>query len=98
MQPSLQIRTFQHPLKKKTLTTLPSVPTPRQPLANSNLLSVSIDLPILDVSFYLKKIFFFSFLLPQLQHMEVPRLGGRSELQLPVYTTAAAMLDPSPTE
>ena len=27
--------------------------------------------------------------------MEVPRLGVQSELQLPVYTTAIAMLDPS---
>ena len=28
------------------------------------------------------------FLGPYLQHMEVPRLGVESELQLPVYTTA----------
>ena len=27
--------------------------------------------------------------------MEVPRLGVESELQLPVYTTATAALDPS---
>ena len=27
--------------------------------------------------------------------MEVPRLGGQSELQLPAYETAAAMQDPS---
>ena len=31
---------------------------------------------------------FFVFLEPQLQHMEVPRLGVKSELQLPAYTTA----------
>ena len=38
--------------------------------------------------------FFFSFLYPHLQHMEVPRLGGKSELQLPAYT-ATATWDPS---
>ena len=31
---------------------------------------------------------FFSFLGPHPWHMEVPRLGGKSELQLPAYTTA----------
>ena len=30
-----------------------------------------------------------------LWHMEVPRLGVESELQLPTYTTATAMQDPS---
>jgi len=34
--------------------------------------------------------FFFSFLGPQLWHMEVPRLGAELELQLPAYTTATA--------
>ena len=29
------------------------------------------------------------------QHMEVPRLGTESELQLPIYTTATATQDPS---
>ena len=29
------------------------------------------------------------------QHVEVPRLGVKSELQLPVYTTATAIPDPS---
>ena len=40
---------------------------------------------------------FLSFVLlgPHLQHMEVPRLGIKSELQLPAYTTATAMPDPS---
>ena len=32
---------------------------------------------------------------PYLLHMEVPRLGAASELQLLAYTTAAAMLNPS---
>ena len=40
---------------------------------------------------------FFFFLRPHLWHMEVPRLGAEPELQLqlPVYITATAMLDPS---
>ena len=32
--------------------------------------------------------FYFSFLGPHLWHMEVPRLGAESELQLLAYTTA----------
>ena len=39
--------------------------------------------------------FFVLFLGPQLQHMEVPRLGLKSELQLLTYTTATAMPDPN---
>ena len=39
--------------------------------------------------------FFFVFLGPNLQHMEVPRLGVKSELQLPVDTRATAKPDPS---
>ena len=35
----------------------------------------------------------FSFLGLYLCHMEVPRLGGKSELQLPAYTTATATRD-----
>ena len=38
-------------------------------------------------------LFFFSGL--NLWHMEVPRLGVKSELQLAAYTTATAMQDPS---
>ena len=34
---------------------------------------------------------FFCFLGPHLQHMEIPRLGVESELQLPAYTTATAV-------
>ena len=33
------------------------------------------------------------FLGPHLRHMEVPRLGVESELQLPAYTTATATWD-----
>ena len=32
---------------------------------------------------------------PYLRHMEVPRLGVALELQLPAYTTATAVPDPS---
>ena len=39
--------------------------------------------------------FFFFLLGPHLWHMEVPKLGVKSELQLPAYTTATAMPDPS---
>ena len=39
--------------------------------------------------------FFLIFLGLHLQHMEVPRLGVESELQLPACTTARAMPDPS---
>ena len=42
--------------------------------------------------------FFFHFLGLHLQHVEVPRRGVESELQLPAYTTATATRDPSPTE
>ena len=36
---------------------------------------------------------FIVFLGPHLQHMEDPRLGVESELQLPTYATATAMQD-----
>ena len=40
---------------------------------------------------------FFFFVGPHLWHMEVPRLGVKSELQLPTYTTVTTTLDPPPT-
>ena len=40
-------------------------------------------------------LFIFCFLGLHLQHTELPRLGVESELQLPAYTTAIAMWDPS---
>ena len=40
-------------------------------------------------------ILFFFFLGPHLRHIEVPRLGVESELQLLVYATATVMWDPS---
>ena len=36
-------------------------------------------------------LFLFCFIRPHLQHMEVPRLGVESQLQLSAYTTATAM-------
>ena len=42
-----------------------------------------------------KFLIFFFFLGLHPQHMEVPRLGVESELQLPAYTTDTAMQDPS---
>ena len=41
----------------------------------------------------MKQNFFFCFLGPYLWHMEVSRLGVKSELQLPAYATATAMQD-----
>ena len=40
-------------------------------------------------------LFFFFFLGPHPRHMEVPRLGVKSELSPPAYITAIAMPDPS---
>ena len=40
-------------------------------------------------------IFFFFFSGPHLQHMEVPRLGVKLEIQVAAYMTALAMWDPS---
>ena len=40
-------------------------------------------------------LFFFFFLGPHLWHMKVPRLGVKSELQLPAYAEATATQDPS---
>ena len=46
--------------------------------------------------FFLSSSFFLGgvFLGLHLRHMEVPRPGVESELQLPAYTTATAILDP----
>ena len=40
-------------------------------------------------------IYLFALLGPHPKHMEVPRLGVKSELQLPAYITATAMRDSS---
>ena len=49
-------------------------------------------LPVCLFSFFF---FFFAFFGPHLWHMEVPRGGVKSELQLPAHTTATATPDPS---
>ena len=53
--------------------------------------------PHIAVFFFVVFLFFcfLFFLGPQVLHMEVPRLGAESELQLPAYTTAIATWDPS---
>ena len=48
------------------------------------------DSILFTTEFYL---FFFFFLGPHPWHMEVARLGVKSELQLPVYATATEMPD-----
>ena len=52
---------------------------------------------LLFLGFFFFFFFFglFVFLEPHLQHMEVPRLGVKLELQLLAYTTATATWDPS---
>ena len=60
--------------------------------------SLENDLLNLQKSFQflaLAQIFFFFFLWPYLQYMEIPRLGVESELQLLAYATATATRDPS---
>ena len=47
------------------------------------------------VGFLFLGVFLLCFLGPHLWHMEVPRLGIESELQLPAHTMATAMWDPS---
>ena len=49
---------------------------------------------MVDGELYLFIFYFFVFLGPHHRHMEVPRLGVKSELQLPAYTTAAATAMP----
>ena len=57
-------------------------------------LVISSDVNHLEVAvwayffLFLFRLFLFLFLGPHAQHMEVPRIGVKSELQLPAYTTA----------
>ena len=48
-----------------------------------------------SLDFYLFHLFSFAFLGLHPAHMELPRLGVKSELHLPAYTTATATSDPS---
>ena len=50
--------------------------------------------PIADQHSSIFVLFSFVILGQQARHMDVPRLGVESELQLPAYTTVTAMLDP----
>ena len=62
---------------------------------------VCIYIYILTQSFLFSFFFFlfslFCFLGPHLQHMEVPRLGVKLELQLPAYATTTATATPDPS-
>ena len=58
--------------------------------------SVSLNCDAVSAKFFLFLfLFLFCFLGLCLQHMEVPRLGNKSELQLLAYTTARATWHPS---
>ena len=59
--------------------------------------SVCAPLHTLSISCFIVVycIVFFVFLGPHPQRMEVPRLGGQSELQQPAYTTTTAMRNPN---
>ena len=65
-------------------------PTPTLPVPSQ--MSTAESSVSFKASFFSSTFFFF--LGPRLQHMEVPRLGVKSE-QLPAYTTATATWDPS---
>jgi len=66
---------------------IPSCPLPVSPHSRSDQ-----DLISFPVFFFF---FFFCFLGPCPRHTEVPKLAVESELQMPAYTTATAMPDPS---
>ena len=48
-----------------------------------------------EINYVYFQLIFFSFLVPYLWQMEVPRLGVESELQLPATAIATATPDPS---
>ena len=56
---------------------------------------LSLPSTFLLIPFYFILFIFFCFLGPYPRHLEVPRLGVESELQLPASTTATEMRDPS---
>ena len=68
-----------------------------QHVAGEATFSSSLDALILErtASCLCGFVLFFVFLGPHPQHMDVPRLGVESELQLLAYTTATATPDPS---
>ena len=71
-----------------TISFLPTHTTPQPPPPSQKPLALTTIL-----TYSLLFILFFFFLGPHLQHIDVPRLGVESELQLPTYTTATATLD-----
>ena len=60
---------------------------------------ITVMIIIVATTFYvlIPCLFIFSFLGLHLRHMEVPRLGVKSELQLPAYATSTATRDLSRT-
>ena len=62
----------------------------------SSFVVIFLTIELASCSSFLITFFFFCFLVPNLRHMEVPRLEVKSELQLPAYTTATEMSDPTP--
>ena len=66
------------------------------PCASHLMLLPSFPLEVFSLFEVLFFIFFFHFFhMLHPRHMEVSRLGFKSELQLPAYTTATATRDPS---
>ena len=62
---------------------------PKKLQLSSEMIPITTDFPYFLFFFF----FFFIFLGPHPWHMEVPRLGVDSELQLPACATATATLD-----
>ena len=65
-------------------------------LCNNHILDFINDGKASQRSLLLCETLFFCSLGPHMRHMEVSRLGVKSELQLLAYTTATAMQDPNP--
>ena len=64
-------------------------------LKNSNFHLAYVSTPASQILSFYYFYLFICFLGPHLRHMEVPRLGAESELQLSAYTRATATTDPS---
>ena len=66
-------------------------------LSSGKTVSFSVRSRAVTTTTLKEKFFFLSFLGLHPQHMELPRLGVESELQLPAYTTVTATPDPGGT-
>ena len=65
-------------------------------MSNAKVENADLDCTGISSKIYIYIYFvFLSFLGPHPRHMEIPRLGVRSELLLPAYARATAMPDPS---